>query len=174
MPLKSKAPKKADSGKRVQKQVNMQLRFLVSFGDNHRGELCPEVIERLKKIITEEWPETPDGRGANFTSVGAYYLVDGKVCLVQDFDPETMDRKPGTYPPSWAAQGDEKKEAILAERNAAQAKEKNDLARQPEKLLTSKETDVALDPKQKVPRRLKSAAKAVAPAPTAALKRRGK
>lgn len=173
MPLRAKAPKKQDSGSAVQKQLKIQLTFLASYGDNHRAELYEEVLEKIKKLIKDEWPDTPDGRGVNFTSVGGYYLVNGKVCLVQDFDPETMDRKPGTHPPSWASQGDEKKEAILAERNEAQRQIANQLGRQPEKLLTSKETDVVNDPKQKV--RKLAAPKKTAPAlQPAALKRRAK
>jgi hypothetical protein len=173
VPLRSRPAKKQDSGRTVQKQVEIQMRFLASFGDNHRGELYADALERIKKLIKEEWPDTPDGRGVNFTSVGGYYLVDGKVCLVQDFDPEAMDRKPGTLPPSWASQGDEKKEAILVERNAAQAQVANQLGRQPEKLLTSKETDVAKDPRQKV-RRLKPKQETAPSLPPAALKRKAK
>lgn len=173
MPLKVRPMKKQDSVRVVQKQVKIQLTFLASYGDNHRAELYEEALEKIKKLVKDEWPDTPDGRGVNFTSVGGYYLVDGKVCLVQDFDPEAMDRKPGTLPPSWASQGDEKKEAILVERNAAQAKVVNQLGRQPEKLLTSKETDVAKDPKQKV-RRLKPVQKVAPSLPPAALKRKAK
>lgn len=31
-----------------------------------------------------------------------YYILDGKVCLPRDYDAETQDRKPGTFPPPWA------------------------------------------------------------------------
>lgn len=38
----------------------------------------------------------------NLTTMGGYYIIDGKVCLAQDYDPATKNRKPGTYPPVWA------------------------------------------------------------------------
>ena len=31
-----------------------------------------------------------------------YYILDGKVCLPDDYDPETQNFKPGSHPPAWA------------------------------------------------------------------------
>lgn len=128
---------KSRAEKIVQKQAHVEvyLPFMVSQGNDGRDLLHPDFMEMIRKSVLEVLPD------ARFTPTGGYYLVDGKVCRVEDFDPETMDRKPGTFPPSWASAGDEKKEALLAERNAEQAKLANKLGHQPERLLTSKETD---------------------------------
>lgn len=143
----------------VQKQIQAQVRFIVSNGDKYREESIEDLIEAFRQFTKERWP------GANFTPVGSYYLVDGKVCRPEDFDRKTMDRKPGTFPPSWSLQGEDKKESILAERNAEQEKNPNKLAHQPKKLLTSKEMD-SLNASSSSPRKL-VAKKKVAEVPPA-------
>jgi hypothetical protein len=140
---KKQAAQKQDSGKTVQKNVHGQVNFILSFSDGHRGQTYEEVVERLKELVAKEWPTTEETRGASFTPTGGHYLIDGKVCRVQDFDPETMDRKPGTFPPSYTVSGEEKKQAILAERAEELAKNppKNQLGVQPPNLLTSAEAE---------------------------------
>jgi hypothetical protein len=112
------AAEKEDSGNTVQKneQYEIAVKFIASQGNGHRDVLLEEFRDRIKKAISAEF-----GGDVRFTSTGGYYLVAGKVCMPEDFDPETMDRKPGTHPPSWAADGDEKKAAIEAERAARAA-----------------------------------------------------
>lgn len=140
---KKQAAQKADSGKTVQKNVHGQVSFILSFSNGHRGQTYEAVVERLKELVAAEWPTTEETRGASFTPTGGHYLVDGKGCRVQDFDPETMDRKPGTFPPSYMVSGDEKRDAILAERAEELRKNppKNQLGVQPPNLLTAKETE---------------------------------
>lgn len=44
-----------------------------------------------------------DQRGVKaVTETGGYYIVNGRVCLPQDYDPATRDFKPGATPPQWA------------------------------------------------------------------------
>jgi hypothetical protein len=120
----------------VQKQIQFQVNLLVSNGNTYRSETLEEFTDAFRVFAKERWPT------ANFTPTGGYYLIDGKVCRPEDFDRETMDRKPGTHPPSWSVQGDERKASILAERNEEQKKNTNALSRQPENLLTSRELDM--------------------------------
>jgi hypothetical protein len=178
--LKARRPPRGDSGRNVAKNVEIQVRLVISQGNNHRDLLHGAVVDRLKEIITQEWPAAEDGtRGALVTPTGGYYLIDGVVCLVADFDPETMDRKPGTLPPSWSlGPGDEKKAAILAERNEVQKNWTNHMAKQPEKLLTTYEIDQSRTPALKedpAPKILRKPAQVIAPSPPpAALKRKAK
>lgn len=135
-------PKK-EPEKTVQKIVEGELRFMVSFGNGWRGELVEEVVAKLEELIRATWPDDGDIPRARFTSVGGHYLIDGEYCREPDFDPQTMDRKPGTFPPSWAVTGERRKESLLAERNAEQAERQNALSKQPENLLTAREMDEA-------------------------------
>lgn len=158
---------KKDSGKPVQKstQIEVYVPLIVSVGNDNRAVLHPEWVAKVVAGIKKECPE------ARITPTGGYYLIDGKVCLVQDYDPVAMDRKPGTFPPSWAAQGDEKKQAILAERAAELAKNppKNQLGVQPPNLLTSKETEEVVQSRKKLRPSPKPKQEEIAPEP---LKRR--
>jgi hypothetical protein len=106
-------------------QVEARIGFISSNGEAYREESLEDFIEKFREFAKETWPERH-----NFTVVGSYYIVDGKVCLPQDFDRETMDRKPGTYPPSWSLSGEDKKEAERAERDADQARRKEERERE--------------------------------------------
>lgn len=41
-------------------------------------------------------------RARNVTVTTGYYIVDGRVCLPRDYDPERQDFLPGRFPPPWA------------------------------------------------------------------------
>lgn len=142
--------KPTDTGRAVQKsvQIEVQNSYTISQGNDSRNILYEEFMERIQKAILAEFPD------ARVTSTGGYYLIDGKMCRHMDFDPKTMDRKPGTFPPSWSVAGDEKKAALLAERAEEVAKNppKNAMAMQPPNLLTAKETEeVAASRRSKLP-----------------------
>jgi hypothetical protein len=145
----------------IQKSAHLEIKMgmIVSNGNKYRDETIEEFIEALRSFAKERWPN------CNFTSVGSYYIIDGKVCRPEDFDRETMDRKPGTFPPSWSVQGDDKKDALLSERNAEQAKNPNKLAHQPENLLTSKEMDALKKMEPPATKRAVKVRKAVPVAP---------
>ena len=70
-------------------------------------------------------------------SATGYYLVNGRVCLPDDYDPATRDFKPGTHPPLWAMSPDEQKIVQRIDRE----KSRPEIARQPQHLRTSTETD---------------------------------
>lgn len=113
------------------KVIEISLRFLVStpvMDDDVRS------IEQLRKDCIEAL----EGIGVSqVTPSSGYYLVNGKVCMPDDYDPKTRDFKPGKFPPSWAGGPDEKeiRARIEAEKNLPM------MARNPVGLRTSKETD---------------------------------
>lgn len=143
----AQSSKPVGTGIGVQKVVYGRVDFMLGQGGEYEDIDHTEVQEFIRKTVLEKWPH------ANFTPAGGHYLIDGKekgsreVCRFEDFDRETMDRKPGTFPPSYtlapgfARKQAEEAERLLAERNAKQKSEPNELGKQPEKLLTSREMD---------------------------------
>lgn len=82
------------------------LRIEVSVGSKDADRTIEQYEAAVKKAL---------GRLANNVTVqGAYYIIDGKVCLPDDYDAEAQDRKPGTFPPPWAGGPDPKKQAPLS------------------------------------------------------------
>lgn len=77
-----------------QNQHAKVLRFEISIGNTDADRTLEEWERDLKKVLKRH--------ANNVTTTGAYYIIDGKVCLAGDYDPDTQDRKPGTYPPTWA------------------------------------------------------------------------
>jgi hypothetical protein len=77
------------------------LRFEISVGKDDDAT----TIEQFEFLIREAL-EQSQAQGVlryhNVTLQGGYYIIDGKVCLPGDYDPVSRNRKPGTYPPSWA------------------------------------------------------------------------
>ena len=113
-------------------QIRVQFDLMVSVGDSDERsfeEFRDDTIAALKD---------PDGTVAakNVTTMSGYYLVNGKVCLPDDYDPKTQGFKPGAHPPLWAMSADEQKIAQRIERE----KKLPEIARQPANLRTSKET----------------------------------
>lgn len=159
---KNETPK-TPPAKLIQKQAQIEvvLKLIASNGDAYRGESYESFVEAFRQFTKERWP------GANFTPIGGYYLVDGKVCRVEDFDRQTMNRKPGTFPPSWSLVGDEKKDAIQAEREEEKRAEQAEKA---EKEL--RQVKHAPPQRSKVPVRLKSTHKEVPTKKPVRIKRR--
>lgn len=104
--------------KRVAKhaQLEAKIGLMISNGEDYRDESLEEMIDKFREFCRTTWTGHH-----NLTVVGSYYIIDGKVCRPEDFDRETMDRKPGTFPPSWSLSGEEKKDADKAEKEKEQA-----------------------------------------------------
>lgn len=134
-PKKAAEEKKSDSGKPVQKVLQFRMDVMVSNGNGDRGTSFEEFQSVIREMIKERYPT------AQFTPSGGYYLIDGKVCRPTDFDWETMDRKPGTYPPLWSLTAQEQMEVKQQQRIREDAARANTLSRQPPNLRTSRELD---------------------------------
>lgn len=76
------------------------VRMEISIGKEHGED--ERTVEAFIDSIREALTSNPEVGAHNVTVNGAYYILDGKVCLPADYDPAQKDRKPGTYPPSWA------------------------------------------------------------------------
>lgn len=132
---KKGAEDKSDIGKPVQKVIQARIDFMVSNNNGDRANSFEKVRDRIREMILAEYPT------AQFTPTGGYYLIDGKVCRPQDFDSETMDRKPDTFPPLWSLTAEEQAEVKRQQRILEDAARGNTLSRQPPNLRTSKELD---------------------------------
>lgn len=151
----SKKPKKEsanqDPEKWVSHQFEFQHHFLVSVKEMDGGEpvmdvgTWEEVQEEIREVLLKRFPH------GKFTPSGGYILIredDARVraCYPQDFDYETMSRKPGTVPPLYTLSQEEQKEVRDLQRQVEQravreAATGNSLARNPTNLLTARETD---------------------------------
>lgn len=74
------------------------VRIEVSIGKDDDDRTIEQFIAAIRYMLTEP----AEVAAHNVTLHGGYYLIDGHVCLPEDYDPATKDRKPGTYPPEWA------------------------------------------------------------------------
>lgn len=82
-----------------QKVVTIQVTFIVSTGRDDTRDLDTLANDLRQQMLKE---------GAkNVTRVQGYYLVNGRVCLKEDYDEDTKDFKPGCRPPLWATSRDE-------------------------------------------------------------------
>ncbi|WP_344543079.1 hypothetical protein [Streptomyces levis] len=136
-----KATPKQEQRKKPAKvvMVRVQMDIMVSVGqDDDRSfeEFRDDAVEQTKDFLKDQ-----DGpvaaKNATVMSTSGYYLVDGRVCLPDDYDPKTRNFKPGAHPPLWAMGPDEQKIVQRIERE----KNRPALARQPQNLRTSTETD---------------------------------
>lgn len=123
------------------KVVQVQFSFIISTGKDDARSI-EELRDDLRRVIMEN----TDAKSV--TPVQGYYLVDGKVCLPDDYDPETRDFKPGKYPPRWAGGPDEKEILARIERE----QNLDSLSRNPAHLRTAKETARLRDLEEKQPR----------------------
>lgn len=123
----------------VQKVIQIRLDFMVRQGAQYEGESYQEVERKLKDFVEANWPE------AYYHRSGGYYLIDSpegqrEVCRPDDFDFETMTRRPGTRPPDWSMS---KEMAASIERQYRVLEEMGNppLSRNPGDLYTTKEID---------------------------------
>lgn len=129
---KSAAPTRPHPGKNVEVKVEVTIMVSTGAGD-------PRSIDEIREDIKADL-KNPNGktRAKLVTNMGGYYLVDGKVCLPDDYDPNTRGFKPGAHPPLWAMGPDERDVLKRIEREKAT---RPAMARNPENLRTSEETD---------------------------------
>jgi len=66
--------------------VAKNLLINVSIGNADRAHTIEEFYEAIRKVIPRKY---------NVVMMSGHYLVDGKVCRPQDYDPETQDFLPG-------------------------------------------------------------------------------
>lgn len=81
------------------------ISFTVSVGTDDRGRSFEKFVEDIKKKLGAV--PTTDGKGnrrngLHVTATGGYYILDGKVCRPEDYDPKTGTFKKGATPPTWA------------------------------------------------------------------------
>lgn len=134
--VKKVAPKREHPAKNVEVKVEVTIMVALGKGD-------PRSIEQVREDIKDDL-KNGKTQAKLVTNLGGYYLVDGKVCLPDDYDPNTRGFKPGAHPPLWAMAPDEREILKRIER------EKNNppMSRQPQNLRTTQETD-ALHQKEK-------------------------
>lgn len=73
------------------------IRLEVSVGKNDADRTLDELLDAVRAAL-----KAAPVAAHNITVQGSYYIIDGKVCLPDDYDHDQRDRKPGTYPPTWA------------------------------------------------------------------------
>lgn len=123
---------KSEPAKMIAKSANLSLKIIVSSGTHDRDRTYEEYIRDITAALK--------AIGVDYvTPAGGYYIVDGKVCLPEDYDSETQNRKPGTHPPLWAMTDADREQAKILER-IEQQKSYPALSRQPPNLRTSAET----------------------------------
>lgn len=138
MPVQGKG--KGVHGRGVHKVFQLRLDFLVSQGDTYEGESYYEVEKKLGDFIQANWP------GASFHRTGGYYLIDGpdglrEACRPDDFDHGTMQRIPGTRPPSWSVSPEQLASLDRQYRVLEDEARPNKLAMRPGNLYTGPEMD---------------------------------
>jgi hypothetical protein len=82
------------------------LRFELSIGASDDDRTLEQFEQDIREALVQGMRGEPIN---NITYQSGYYIIDGKVCLTQDYDHATKNRKPGTYPPVWAGGPDPKK-----------------------------------------------------------------
>ena len=125
------------------KQHAKVMRFEISVGaddDEHTIEFFEEGVRRALANAADD--DRNEFTFHNLTVMGGYYIIDGKVCLPQDYDPATKNRKPGTFPPMWAGGPDPKKQQLPA--SSTEETEDND--EQPREFVRVKPTIRQRDP----------------------------
>lgn len=86
-----------------EKQHAKVLRFEISVGKDDDDRTIEDFEKAIRDALASD-----EVNAHNVTYQGGYYIIDGKVCLVQDYDHASKNRKPGTYPPPWAGGPDPK------------------------------------------------------------------
>lgn len=120
-----------DKSKGPAKSVAKVVNLIFSVGDDDRGRTFEKMVEDIKKALGETKPPwadwfcgeckkklTPDDPkcpkcgsrnikvsrkpGPHVAVTGGYYILDGKVCLPDDYDPRKKQFRKGAVPPEWA------------------------------------------------------------------------
>lgn len=80
---------------RFTKQHAKVVRVEVSVGSDDADRTVEQFEADIRDALRVARPH-------NITTHGGHYIIDGTVCLARDYDPQTLNRKPGTHPPPWA------------------------------------------------------------------------
>lgn len=78
------------------KHVDVHVSWMVSVGTEDRERS----IEDFQRDVEAAIQEVAGAKRVTITR--PYYILDGKVCLPEDYDPETQWFKEGATPPPWA------------------------------------------------------------------------
>lgn len=133
---KSAAPKREHPAKNIEVKVEVTIMVAIGAGDDRS-------IDQVREDIRDDL-KAGKTQAKLVTNMGGYYLVDGRVCLPDDYDPATRGFKKGAHPPLWAMAPDERQILQRIERE----KSRPAMAKNPEGLRTTQETD-ALHEKEK-------------------------
>lgn len=89
--------KDASNGK--PKNTAKVISLQISIGDHDKGRSHEKFVEDILKAVGK----VPYGKeGVHASVMGGYYILDGKVCLPDNYNPKTETFKKGTFPPTWA------------------------------------------------------------------------
>lgn len=96
-----------DTSKGPAKQVSKVVNLIISIDDSDRGRSWEKFVEDIKrqtKAVGPPYIDDDNNRipGPHVTITGGYYILDGKVCKPEDYDPKKQRFKPGATPPPWA------------------------------------------------------------------------
>jgi hypothetical protein len=97
-------PKTQAKAQRIAKVVNL----IVSVGDDDRARDFEKFLADIKKSLGAVEPPFIDKKtgkrlpGTHVAMTGGYYILDGKVCLPEDYDRRKQTFRTGAYPPPWA------------------------------------------------------------------------
>jgi hypothetical protein len=81
------------------KTVSKVVSFQISVGNFDRKRSIEKFIEDVRKLLKA----TPFGTdGIHASALSQYYVVDGKVCLPDDYDPKKENFGDQKLPPPWA------------------------------------------------------------------------
>jgi hypothetical protein len=75
------------------------MQLIVSVGTDDRKRTHEKFVEDILSALK---PVQYGESGTHCTVTGGYYILDGVVCLPDDYDPKKQAPKEGTQPPSWA------------------------------------------------------------------------
>jgi hypothetical protein len=79
--------------------------LIVSIGTEDRKRSHEDFLAHIMKKLGAVKASDPSGNrnpGIHATPTGGYYILDGKVCLPEDYDKKTGTFKKGATPPTWA------------------------------------------------------------------------
>lgn len=85
------------------------VQLVLSVGTDDRERSYEEFVEWIKNKIqpvkagrVDEDGNVVRNEGVHMAVTGGYYILDGKVCMPDDYDTKKGAAKPGAFPPSWA------------------------------------------------------------------------
>lgn len=100
--ITAKSTKQNPQAQRVAKVVHL----IISVGDDDRERDFDAFVDDIKKKLGAPAKVVDSkgnrSKGPHVSTTGGYYILDGKVCLPEDYDAKRQAFKKGAVPPSWA------------------------------------------------------------------------